>query len=82
MIGFRLLGPLGHLAGSSRGSVVCMSVWLCVSNHAELAQKLPGKGGCGGRGLEGYAEMVPDCRVCFEFLLYEPVLALRHGNNL
>lgn len=55
---------------------------VCVSNHAELAQKLPGKGGCGGRGLGGYSEMVPDCRVCFEFLPCEPVLALRRGNNL
>lgn len=42
----------------------------------------PGKGGYGGRGLGSYSEMVPDCRVCFEFLLCEPVLALSHGNNL
>lgn len=76
MTGFGLVGPLGHQ------SAVCLLVCPCVSSHGHLIRGFPGKGECGGRGLGAYSEMVPDSRVCFEFLLCEPVLALRHGNNL
>jgi hypothetical protein len=55
---------------------LCVAVCLIVRFEYMLSLDC----GCGGRP-GGYSELVPDCRVCFEFLLYEPGVALRHWNN-
>ena len=85
MNGFRLLGSLGHLhTAMVKVLCMCLCVSVCVAMCIQSWEtwSFPGRDGCGRRRLGGSSEMVPDCRVCFEFLLYEPVLALRHGNNL
>ena len=45
MSGFRLMGPLGHLAHGSSGSAVCVCGCVCPIMR-NLNRSFPGRGGC------------------------------------